>query len=46
MDGLSGDDDLLNDGTTVDVSGPGNFAAAGDIGSGAHGVDISNGGGG
>jgi hypothetical protein len=46
VDGLSGDDDLMNNGIIIDVGGPGNFAAAGDIGSGADGTDGGGGGGG
>lgn len=46
MDGLSGDDDLMNNGIIVDVGAPGNFAAVGDIGSGADGADGGGGGGG
>ena len=46
MDGLSGDDDLMNNGMIIDVGGPGNIAAAGDIGGGADGTDGGGGGGG
>ena len=44
VDGLSGDDDLMNNGMIIDVGGPGNLAAAGDIDSDAD--DIDGGGGG
>jgi len=43
VDGLSGDDDLMNNGIIVDVGGPGNFAAAGDIDSDTDGADGSGG---
>ena len=46
VDGLNGDDDLMDNGIIIDVGGPGNFAAADNIVSGADGADGSGGGGG
>ena len=46
IDGLSGDDDLMNNGIIVDVGGPGNFTAVDDFDSGTVGSDGSGGGGG
>ena len=46
VDGLTGDDDLMDNGIIIDVGGPGNFAAADNIVSGADGADGSGGGGG
>ena len=45
VDGLSGDDDLMNNGMIIDVGGPGNIAAAGDICGGADGTYGGGGGG-
>jgi hypothetical protein len=46
VDGLTGDDDLTEDGIIIDIGAPGNFAVAGDIVDETHGGGGSGGGGG